>query len=148
MHHTYLNTGLQSGRWIFFPGYFFLGSKPFDNQPIELNGAIYALCGILKIVVASAAKAELGALFMNIKDGVILRLILAEIRPQTTTDARPLRQPNRHQHCQRHRQETTLPVNGDALFLDWRPSQTPILQSILAPGPRKLSRLLHQALWR
>jgi hypothetical protein len=60
-------------------GYFFLGSKPIDNQPIELNGAIYALCGILKIVVASAAEAELGALFMNIKDGVILRLILAEL---------------------------------------------------------------------
>jgi hypothetical protein len=60
-------------------GYFFLGSTPADNQPIELNGAIYTLCGILKIVVASAAEAELGALFMNIKDGVILRLILAEL---------------------------------------------------------------------
>jgi hypothetical protein len=60
-------------------GYFFLGSEPNDNQPIELNGAIYTLCGILKIVVASAAEAELGALFMNIKDGVILRLILAEL---------------------------------------------------------------------
>jgi hypothetical protein len=30
-------------------------------------------------VVASAAEAELGALFMNIKDGVILRLILTEL---------------------------------------------------------------------
>ncbi len=53
-------------------GHFFLGSTPTDNQPIELNGAIYTLCGILKIVVASAAEAELGALFMNIKDGVII----------------------------------------------------------------------------
>jgi hypothetical protein len=60
-------------------GYFFLGSTPTDDQPIELNGAIYVLCGILKIVVASAAESELGALFMNIKDGVILRLILAEL---------------------------------------------------------------------
>jgi hypothetical protein len=60
-------------------GYFFLGSMPTDNQPIELNGAIYALYGILKIVVASGAEAELGALFLNIKDGVILRLILTEL---------------------------------------------------------------------
>jgi hypothetical protein len=60
-------------------GHFFLGATPTNNQPIELNGAIYTLCGILKIVVASAAEAELGALFMNIKEGVILRLILTEL---------------------------------------------------------------------
>jgi hypothetical protein len=60
-------------------GYFFLGSTPADNQPITLNGAIFTLCGILKIVVASAAEAELGALFMNSKEGVILRLVLAEL---------------------------------------------------------------------
>ncbi len=60
-------------------GHFFLGSTPPDNQPIKLNGAIHTLCGILKIVVASAAEAELGALFMNIKEGVILRLILAKL---------------------------------------------------------------------
>jgi hypothetical protein len=60
-------------------GHFFLGSTPTDNQPIKINGAIYTLCGILKIVVASAAESELGALFMNIKDGIILRLILAEL---------------------------------------------------------------------
>jgi hypothetical protein len=40
-------------------GHFFLGLTTTDNQPIELNGAIYTLCGILKIVVASAAEAEL-----------------------------------------------------------------------------------------
>jgi hypothetical protein len=33
-------------------------------------------------VVASATEAELGALFMNIKDGVILRLILTELGHQ------------------------------------------------------------------
>jgi hypothetical protein len=60
-------------------GHFFLGSTPTDNQPIELNGAIYTLCGILKIVAALAAEAKLGALFMNIKDGVILRLILTKL---------------------------------------------------------------------
>jgi hypothetical protein len=60
-------------------GYFFLGSTPRDNHPIALNGAIYTFCGIIKFVVASAAEAELGALFLNCKEGVILRLILNEL---------------------------------------------------------------------
>ena len=48
-------------------GHFFLGSVPIDGQPIFLNGAIYTLSTILKMVASSAAEAELGALFMNVK---------------------------------------------------------------------------------
>ena len=67
-------------------GHYFLGSKPNKNKPIPLNGAIYAFCGILKFVVASAAEAELGALFLNAKEGKIIRLILAELgHPQPPT---------------------------------------------------------------
>ena len=67
-------------------GHYFLGSKPTKNKPIPLNGAIYAFCGILKFVVASAAEAELGALFLNAKEGKIIRLILAELgHPQPPT---------------------------------------------------------------
>eukprot|EP00804_Cyclotella_cryptica_P002622 CCRYP_010444-RD/>CCRYP_010444-RD protein AED:0.34 eAED:0.29 QI:0/-1/0/1/-1/0/1/0/485 len=63
-------------------GYYFLGSIPTDDAPIKLNGAILVLCGILKFVVASAAEAELGALFHNCKEGKILRLILGELGHQ------------------------------------------------------------------
>ena len=56
-------------------GYFFLGDMPEDGKPIFLNGAIHVMCGILKILVASAAEAELGALFMNCKEGKSIRLI-------------------------------------------------------------------------
>eukprot|EP00804_Cyclotella_cryptica_P011876 CCRYP_004378-RA/>CCRYP_004378-RA protein AED:0.44 eAED:0.39 QI:0/0/0/1/1/1/2/0/442 len=69
-------------------GHFFLGSVPIDKTPIELNGAIYVFCGILKFVVASAAEAELGALFLNCKEGKILRLVLQELghnQPPTPT---------------------------------------------------------------
>eukprot|EP00804_Cyclotella_cryptica_P012930 CCRYP_002289-RA/>CCRYP_002289-RA protein AED:0.24 eAED:0.24 QI:0/0/0/1/0.5/0.33/3/0/1110 len=69
-------------------GHFFLGSVPIDNTPITLNGAIYDFCGILKFVVASAAEAELGALFLNCKEGKILRLVLQELghtQPPTPT---------------------------------------------------------------
>jgi hypothetical protein len=49
-------------------GYFFLGSLPRDGDPIKLNGAIHVTCTILKLVAASAAEAELGALFLNAQE--------------------------------------------------------------------------------
>jgi hypothetical protein len=60
-------------------GYFFLGDIPKDGKPIFINGAIFVNCGILKIVVTSAAEAELGALFLNAREGKIIRLILSEL---------------------------------------------------------------------
>ena len=45
--------------------YFFLGGIPRDSKPIIINGAIHITCTILKLVAASAAKAELGALFFQ-----------------------------------------------------------------------------------
>ena len=67
-------------------GYYFLGSVPTDDTPIKLNKAILVFCGILKFVVASTAEAELGALFLNCKEGKIQRLILEELsHPQPPT---------------------------------------------------------------
>ena len=60
-------------------GHFFLGSIPRDGSPIFLNGAILTQCTILKCVAASAAEAELGALFLNAMEAKILRLTLAEL---------------------------------------------------------------------
>ncbi len=51
--------------------YFFMGWTPKDGNPIKLNGAFFTLCAILCFVVPSAAKAELGALFLNCKEGMI-----------------------------------------------------------------------------
>jgi hypothetical protein len=62
--------------------YLFLGSVPTEDAPIKLNGAILVFCGILKFVVASAAEAELGTLFLNCKEGKIQRLILEELGHQ------------------------------------------------------------------
>ena len=50
-------------------GYFFLGEVPKKGENIQMNGNIFVSCGILQIVVYSAAEAELGALFLNIKEG-------------------------------------------------------------------------------
>jgi hypothetical protein len=52
-------------------GHFFMEWVPMDGDPIKLNGAFFTLCTILRFVVASAAEAELGALFLNCKEGMI-----------------------------------------------------------------------------
>ena len=67
-------------------GYFFLGSIPTNNRPIKLNGNVAVTCATLKLVAASAAEAELGALLLNAQEARILRLTLAEMgHPQPPT---------------------------------------------------------------
>jgi hypothetical protein len=67
-------------------GHYFLGWLPQNNLPIKLNGAIHVVSTILKFVAASAAEAELGALFVNAKEGRVIRLILSELgHPQPPT---------------------------------------------------------------
>ena len=51
-----------------------------------MNGAILVLCQILKLVAASAAEAELGALFLNAQEAKVIRIILEELgHPQPPT---------------------------------------------------------------
>jgi hypothetical protein len=67
-------------------GYFFLGSIPQDGNPIKLNGAIHITCTILKLVAAFAAKAKVGALFLNAQEAKVFQLVLAELgHPQPPT---------------------------------------------------------------
>ena len=47
--------------------HFFMGWKADPTKPIKLNKAFFTLCAILQFVGASAAEAELGALFLNCK---------------------------------------------------------------------------------
>jgi hypothetical protein len=66
--------------------YFFLGSLPRNRDPIKLNGAIHVSCTILKLVAASTAEAELGALFLNAQEAKVFQLILAKLgHPQLPT---------------------------------------------------------------
>ena len=68
-------------------GYFFLGGNPKPHKPIYLNGPIHTMANICKFVVASAAEAELGALFYtSCQEATILRLTLKELgHPQPAT---------------------------------------------------------------
>jgi hypothetical protein len=67
-------------------GHFFMGWQPRDGDPIRLNGAFHVSTTILRFVVASAAEAELGALYHNCQTGIIFRLTLADMgHPQPKT---------------------------------------------------------------
>ena len=77
--------GKKQGIWEFF-----LGSISFYGEPIVLNVAILTLSTILKCVAASAAKAKLGALFLNAMEIKILLITLEDlVHPQPPT----------HIHC-------------------------------------------------
>ena len=66
--------------------HFFMGWKPDPTKPIKLNGAFFTLCAVLRFVVASAAEAELRALFLNCKQETIFQLNLEEMgHPQPPT---------------------------------------------------------------
>ncbi len=67
-------------------GHYFMGWMPMDSSPIRLNGAFHVSTSTIKFVVASAAKAELGALYHNCQTGVIFWLTLTDIgHPQPKT---------------------------------------------------------------
>ncbi len=67
-------------------GYFFLGSIPWDTEPIFINGTIYITFIILKLAAAAAAEAELGTLFLDIQEAKVIQLVLKELRhPQPST---------------------------------------------------------------
>ena len=57
-----------------------------EATPPPLNGAIHVLSSIIKAVVSSASEAELGALFFNAKEAVVLRTTLEDMgHPQPAT---------------------------------------------------------------
>jgi hypothetical protein len=64
-------------------GYFFMGD---GHDTSDHNGPIHAVCSVMKVVLASAAEAELGALFHNSKDAAWIRTILLTMgHPQPAT---------------------------------------------------------------
>jgi hypothetical protein len=64
-------------------GFFHMGNTNREDSP---NGALLATTSIMKVVVSSAAEAEIGALFDNCKKATVLRTTLEEMGwPQPAT---------------------------------------------------------------
>ncbi len=100
--------------------HFFMGWHPVNGEPIRLNGAFYTNSVILKFVVASAAEAELGALFHNCQDGIIFCQTLTNMgHPQPKP---PVHCDNTTAvgHWEQHNQTTAVKIHGNEVFLGWR----------------------------
>ena len=60
-------------------GHYFLGGLSKDGKPVFLNGTIYSQFLVLKIIAASTAEAELGALFLNTQEAKNIQPTLIEM---------------------------------------------------------------------
>ena len=85
---SYLSVSKERSR---VGGHFYLSSastdpsKPPTTEPPS-NGPLHATCSILRNVMASATEAELGGLFYNVQEAIILRTTLEELdHPQPAT---------------------------------------------------------------
>jgi hypothetical protein len=66
-------------------GFFYKGSST-DTDGKLTNGAIFIISTVLKHIMSSAAEAEIGAVFINAKEGAVLRTTLEELgHPQPPT---------------------------------------------------------------
>jgi hypothetical protein len=59
-------------------GFFYMGNNNKNNNKCT-NGAILIVSKVLKHVMSSAAEAEIGAVFINAKEGAVLRTTLEEL---------------------------------------------------------------------
>ena len=79
---------------------------------------------IFTFVVASAAEAELGALFINFKEGTIIRLILEELgHPKPATPSRVKYRAQNGLHMEALNQERTSSDTSTVLRIDHGESQ-------------------------
>jgi hypothetical protein len=85
-----------------------MGSTPKNGEPIFINGAFYVNTTIMRFVVASAAEAELGALFQNCQDGIIFRLTLSNLGHPQPKNTGPLQQCNCSRYSIQHGQMTEI----------------------------------------
>jgi hypothetical protein len=58
--------------------FFYMGSNTKTGKKLT-SGAILIISKVLKHVVSSAAEAEIGAVFINAKEGAVLRTALEEL---------------------------------------------------------------------
>jgi hypothetical protein len=59
-------------------GFFYMGNTTQNDKKLT-NGAILIVSKVLKHVMSSAAEAEIGAVFINAKEGAVLRTTLEEL---------------------------------------------------------------------
>jgi hypothetical protein len=123
-------------------GFFYMASSANTANKLT-KGAIFIIITVLKHVMSSAAEAEIGGVFINAKEGAILRTALEELghpRPPT-----PLETDNTTATGYSNGTiKKTHKSNGHAFLLGKRQSQTGSVQCVLGPRIPNFSRLFHK----
>ena len=81
--------------------FFYLSPHPSNipkHHDPPLNGPIFVLCRIMKIVLSSAAEAEYGGIFVNAKEGVPICTTLQELGHNQPKTGNPLKTDNSKAH--------------------------------------------------
>ncbi len=78
-------------REVTLADFFFMGWMPKDKKSIKLNGTFHTNSGIMRFIIASAAEAELGALFHNCQTGKVFLTNISQPWPPTTKNSCTLR---------------------------------------------------------
>jgi hypothetical protein len=94
-------------------GFFYMGSSTNTDKKLT-NGEILIISKVLKHAMSSAAEAEIGAVFINAKEGAVRRTTLEELGHKH----------HRHRLQQWHNKTKTHKSNGYAFLLDKRQSKT------------------------
>jgi hypothetical protein len=74
-HASYLSENEAKSR---AGGFFYMGNTTKNDKKLT-NGAIFIVSKVLKHIMSSAAEAEIGAVFINEKEGAVLRTTLEEV---------------------------------------------------------------------
>jgi hypothetical protein len=104
-------------------GLFYMGNTNKNDKKLT-NGAILIVSKVLKHVMSSAAEAEIRAVFINAKEGAVLRTTLEELgHPQPTT---PMETDNTTAtgYSNGTSKQKTHKSHGDAFLLDQGKSET------------------------
>ena len=129
-------------------GYYYLSSLPTDpekspNLPSPANGPIHTECRILKQVVASADREEVGGLFHNGQTSVLLRITLQELgisQPLNTIKI----DNSAAEGIVTLQLDKKVQYNGHAILFDEEQGKTKIIFRLLETGNPKHGGLLHK----
>jgi hypothetical protein len=114
------------------------------NDKKLTNGAILIVSKVLKHVMSSAAEAEIGAVFIDAKEGAVLRTTLEESGHKQPPIPMETDNTTATGYSNGTIKQKTYQGNGYALLLDQRSGETRIISHILGPRISKFGGLFQK----
>jgi hypothetical protein len=124
-------------------GFFYMGNTRKNDRKLT-NGATLIISKVLKHMMSSAAEAEIGAVFLNAKEGAVLRTTLEELGHKQPPIPMETDNNNATGYTNGTIKQKTYKSHGHALLLDQGSSETRPVQNLLRPSFSKFGGLFHK----